>query len=358
MSGGGKGGGEKTEAPTPKKKREARRNGQIPRSPDVVAWAQMLGASFLLQWTASIGSGRLTSLLDHMQVAIARPDTAVALRLLGSGAMAGLITLAPLVLGMLVIGVIGHIAQVGLVFSGKALKPKWERVSPAKGLKRMLSPASIWEAVKSLLKVAVLTFVAWGPLTDLAGVLAGASRPPAGEVLGVVGVTVLSLVRTTALAGLLLAAADYAYQRRRIRKMVMMSRQEVKEEFRHSEGDPHVRAQIRRRQMEMSRNRMMSDVASSTVVLVNPTHYAVALRYEAGSGAPRVVAKGKGFVAQRIRQEAERNRVPVVTDVPLARGLHAACKVGQEIPAELYEAVARVLAFVFSLKKKGVLAGA
>lgn len=352
-----KSGGEKSEAPTPKRKREARRKGQIPRSLEVVAWSQVLVASFLLKWTASIGSGRLTTLLTSMERAVADPQPDIALRLLGVGIVGGLVTLVPLVGGMLVVGVAGNIAQSGLVLSGHGLKPKWERVSPKAGFKRLFSPNSVWEAVKSIVKVTVLAAVVWGPLRHLADVLAGASRPPAGEVLGLVGSTALSLVRTTALAGLALAAADYGYQRRRIRKAVMMSRQEIKEEYRQSEGDPYVRAQIRRRQTEMSRNRMMSEVGSATVVVVNPTHYAVALQYEAGSGAPKVVAKGKGFLAKRIRQEAERHRVPVVTDVPLARGLYAACKIGQEIPADLYEAVARVLAFVFSLKRKGVLAG-
>jgi flagellar biosynthesis protein FlhB len=131
----------------------------------------------------------------------------------------------------------------------------------------------------------------------------------------------------------------------------MMTRQEVKDEFRQSEGDPFIKSRIRQRQMEVSRNRMMAAVAGADVVVVNPTHFAVALEYRAELGAPRVVAKGQGFVAQRIREEAEKNNVPIVRDVPLARTLHSACKLGQAIPADLYEAVARLLAFVFSLKR-------
>jgi flagellar biosynthetic protein FlhB len=154
-----------------------------------------------------------------------------------------------------------------------------------------------------------------------------------------------------AVAGLALAAVDYAFQRRRVRKSVMMTKQEVKEEYRQSEGDPMTRQRIRQRQVEMSRNRMMAAVAVSSVVVVNPTHIAVALEYRPEWGAPRVVAKGQGFVAARIREEAEKHGVPIVRDVPLARTLHSACKLGQSIPPHLYEAVARLLAFVFNLKR-------
>jgi flagellar biosynthetic protein FlhB len=174
---------------------------------------------------------------------------------------------------------------------------------------------------------------------------------PAGEVLAQVAGATMALIRSTALAGLALAAADYAFQRRRVKKGMMMTKQEVKEEYRQSEGDPMTRQRIRQRQVEMSRNRMMAAVAVSSVVVVNPTHIAVALEYRPDLGAPRVVAKGQGHIAARIREEAEKHNVPIVRDVPLARTLHAACKLGQSIPADLYEAVARLLAFVFSLKR-------
>ncbi len=154
-------------------------------------------------------------------------------------------------------------------------------------------------------------------------------------------------------AGLVLAALDYGFQRRRVRKSLMMTRQEVRDEYRQSEGDPMTRSRIRQRQVEMSRNRMMADVAISSVVVVNPTHIAVALEYRPELGAPRVVAKGQGHIAARIREEAEKHDVPVVRDVPLARTLPAACKVGPAIPADLYEAVARLLAFVFNLTRAG-----
>jgi flagellar biosynthetic protein FlhB len=344
-------GSDKTEQPTAKRKREARRDGNLARSPEVVAWAQMLAAGVLLPASFSLGQNSLRQVMTQVGVAVTRPDADAALRLFGAALQSALLALAPLALGMVAIGLAGNFAQVGFAFSGKALKPKFDRISPKKGLKRLLSPHSAWEAAKAALKLAVLTAVAWPGVAHLGAALATGGQVPAGQVLSEVASSTMGLIRSTALAGLALAAVDYAFQRRRVRKSVMMTKQEVKEEYRQSEGDPMVRQRIRQRQVEMSRNRMMAAVAVSSVVVVNPTHIAVALEYRPDLGAPRVVAKGQGFIAQRIREEAEKHNVPIVRDVPLARTLHSACKLGQAIPPNLYEAVARLLAFVFSLKR-------
>jgi len=316
-----------------------------------VAWAQMLAAGVLLPASFSLGRASMGDLMNKVGVAVARPDADIAFHLLGSSLRDGLLALAPLALGMVAIGLAGNFAQTGFAFSGKALKPKFDRLSPKKGLKRLLSPHSAWEAAKAALKLAVLTAVAWPGVAHLGAALATGGLVPAGEVLSEVAASTMGLLRTVALAGLALAAVDYAFQRRRVRKSVMMTKQEVKEEYRQSEGDPMTRNRIRQRQVEMSRNRMMAAVAVSSVVVVNPTHIAVALEYRPELGAPRVVAKGQGFIAQRIRDEAEKHDVPIVRDVPLARTLHASCKIGQTIPPALYEAVARLLAFVFNLKR-------
>jgi flagellar biosynthetic protein FlhB len=297
--------------------------------------------------------GSLRRVMLQVGVLVARPDADAGLRLLGTGLTGGLLAIAPLALGMVAIGLVGNFAQTGFAFSGKALKPKFDRVNPAKGLKRMVSPHSAWEALKTAVKLAVLTAVAWPGVAHLGAALSGGGRVAGGQALGVTAAATLNLVRSTALAGLVLAAADYGFQRRRVRKGLMMTRQEVKDEYRQSEGDPMIRSRIRQRQVEMSRNRMMAAVAVSSVVVVNPTHIAVALEYRAELGAPRVVAKGQGHIAARIREEAEKHGVPIVRDVPLARTLHAACKLGQAIPADLYEAVARLLAIVFNLKRAG-----
>ena len=342
---------DKTEQPTAKRKREARRDGNLARSNEIVVWAQMLAAGVLLPASFSLGRNSLRQVMTQVGVAIARPDTDVAIHLLGSALTNGLLAVAPLAGGMVAIGLVGNFAQTGFAISGKALKPKFERISPKKGLKRLLSPHSVWEAAKAALKLMVLTAVAWPGIAHLGTALGAGGQVPSAQVLARVASATMALLRSTALAGLALAAVDYGFQRRRVRKSMMMTKQEVKEEHRQSEGDPLIRHRIRQRQVEISRNRMMAAVAVSSVVVVNPTHIAVALEYRPELGAPRVVAKGQGFIAQRIREEAEKHNVPIVRDVPLARTLHAACKLGQAIPADLYEAVARLLAFVFTLNR-------
>ncbi len=342
---------DKTEQPTAKRKRDARRDGNLARSPEIVAWVQMLAAGVLLPAAFGLGSRSLRQVMHRVGVLVSQPDPDAALRLMGTAVTGGLLAIAPLAVGMIVIGLVGNFAQIGFAISGKALRPKFDRISPAKGFKRLFSPHSAWEAGKAAIKVVVLAAVAWLGVSSLGAALATGGRVPSGQVLAAVASATMGLIRSTALAGLALAALDYGFQRRRVRKGMMMSRQEVKDEYRQSEGDPHTRSRIRQRQMEMSRNRMMAAVAVSSVVVVNPTHIAVALEYRPELGAPRVVAKGQGFVAARIREEAEKHNVPIVRDVPLARTLHAACKLGQAIPADLYEAVARLLAFVFNLKR-------
>ena len=343
---------DKTEAPTAKRKREARRDGTLARSGEIVVWAQMLAAGILIPLTVGQGARTMTGVMNQVGTEVARPDASTAVHLLGTALSSGILAIAPLAFGMMAIGLVGNFAQTGLALSGKALKPKFDRLNPKKGLKRLLSPHSVWEVAKAALKLAVLTAVAWPGIAHLGTALAGGGQLSNTQVLAMVGSSTMALLRSTALAGLVLAAVDYGFQRRRVRKQLMMTKQEVREEYKQSEGDPMTRSRIRQRQVEMSRNRMMAAVATASIVVVNPTHIAVALEYRPEWGAPRVVAKGRGHIARRIREEAEKHDVPIVRDVPLARTLHSACKLGQAIPADLYEAVARLLAFVFSLDRR------
>lgn len=350
-------GGEKTEAPTPKKKKDARKKGQIPKSAELGTWAQMLVATVLLRHVLTTGWRVFGDLFERLPAAIAEPHTGVALALLGEAARGGAVTVAPLALGLVAVGIIGNLAQVGFVASAHAMKPKVERINPFKGLKRLFSPQSAWEAAKVVIKTSILAAVAWGPVAEITASFVGRGQLPIADTVAVVAATGLDLIRNTALAGLVLAAADYAFQRKRVGKQLKMTKQEVKDEHRQSEGDPSLKGQIRQRQLEISRNRMMAEVATASAVVVNPTHVAVAIRYDPATGAPRVVAKGQGLVAARIRAEAERHGVPLVRDVTLARTLHQVCDLGGEIPIELYEAVARLLAFVFALRRKGGITG-
>jgi flagellar biosynthetic protein FlhB len=264
-------------------------------------------------------------------------------------------TVAPLLLGMMGLGIAGNLAQTGWSGSTKKLKPDFKKLDPFKGFKRMFSPASFWEAGKSALKTAILGLLAYRTMVGIMPKLTAGGELKTNAVIGIVAGEAMLFVRHVAMLGLVLAAADYAYQRRKTAKSMMMTKQEVKEEARQSDGDPHVKGQIRARQRKMSRLRMMAEVASADAVVVNPTHVAVAIKYDPTRGAPRVVAKGADVVATKIREEAEKHRVPMVEDIPLARTLFRVCELGDEIPAELYEAVARLLAFIFSLRANGIL---
>ena len=245
--------------------------------------------------------------------------------------------------------------QGGIHF--KKFKGKFEQFNLVTGMKRIFGMQAIWNGVKALLKTAVVGFVLYSVVQSLMPVLMTAGGFSITALLAEAGGGVATLLQFAVAAGLALAAADIFVVMRRNRKRTRMTKKEVKDENKNTDGDPLIKSQRRSRQLAMSRNRMMAAVGDADVVLLNPTHVAVALKYEPGKSAPRVVAKGAGTIAARIREEAEKKGVPMVRDVPLARALHGACELNQEIPVELYNAVARVLAFVMTLKNRGSTAG-
>ena len=263
-----------------------------------------------------------------------------------------LVIITPLAIGFSILAIIGNLAQVGIYASFSRIKPKFNRINPFKGLKNMFSTRSVWESVKAILRFLILAAVAYPVLSNAAHTLAAGANLE--TTVSTTADSAISLIRNTAAAGLALAALDYIVQRRKHNAELRMSRREIKDELRQSEGDPFVKQAIRSRQMRIGRNRMIALVADADVVLVNPTHFSVALRYQAAQGAPQVVAKGAGVLAARIREAAEEHGVAVVQDPPLARALYRMCDVGALIPPEVYAAVARILAFVFGLRARGV----
>jgi flagellar biosynthetic protein FlhB len=349
--------GEKTERPTEKRKREARKEGRIARTPDLGSWGGLLIASMLLPMLARSTMHTGEKLLFQSAAVITDPDPVKAMKLMVTGLQDAATTVAPLALCMMATGVVAAAAQGGLRPAAKRLKPELKRLNPLSGIKKTFGPHSLWEAVKATAKTAVLGAMLYIQLRKMLPGLITAGSLPLPALIDLIGGTVVSLVRTAAVAGLVMAIADYAVVRRRVGKQLKMSKHEVKQEHKQQEGDPLLKGAIRSKQMAMSRQRMMSDLAKADVVLVNPTHVAVALRYDPSRGAPRVVAKGAGAVAARIREVAAEKRIPMVHDVPLARALYKACDLGSEIPADLYNAVARILAFVMMLKARGSAAG-
>src|SRR4051812_4010273 len=319
-----------------------------------MAWTSLLVASYLAKMVIGNMVSLSRRLFVHAGLAIEKADIASAMKLLGEG-MTGVVTVvAPLTLGMMAVGIAGNIAQVGWAATTKPLKPKFSRLNPVQGFKRMLSPQGLWELGKSLVKLSMLGFLAWSTLHGVIPKLTDRGHMvTVGSLLQVVSTSVMDFVRNAAMLGLVLAAGDYYFQRRKLSKSMLMSKQEIKDESRQSEGDPHVKGQIRAAQRRMSRMRMMAEIATADAIVVNPTHVSVAIKYDAAKGAPRVVAKGADVIAARIREEAAKHGVPMVEDVPLARTLYGMCEVGDEIPAQLYEAVARLLAFLFALRAAG-----
>ena len=348
-------GEEKTEKPTPKKVKENRKEGKVPRTQELGSWGALLVVALLLSWLVGNGTDRIRELMLRSLALVEDPDPAKVLALLREGTVTGLLIALALGFGVMVISVAGGAAQGGIFFATKSLKPKWSKLNPIQGAKRIFGAQAWWEGAKLLLKSSVVGLLVWRAVQELMPLLGG--LVPVHVALDMAAATATGLMRDVAVAGLVAAAADYAFQRRKMGKQTRMTKKEIRDEHKMTEGDPLVKSAIRSRQLAAARNRMMADVPQADVVLVNPVHVAVALRYESSRGTPRVVAKGAGAVAARIRAVADENRVPMVEDVPLARALHASCEVGQEIPPELYHAVAQVLAFVLSRKAKGVAAG-
>jgi flagellar biosynthetic protein FlhB len=349
--------GEKTEQPTPQKLKKAKREGQIGRSQDIGAWFGMLAASVMLPRTLESAMEHAEKLVAQLPDVIADPQPAQAMALLKQAMMGTLWAVLPLALTMMVVGIAAAGAQGGIRVATKLFIPKFNRLNPWPGLKRMLGPQALWEGTKALVKTGVLAGVLYSTTKDVFPALMSAGQLPLPALFGTVVDASLNLIRAASVAGIAMAAADYFVVRRRTNKQLRMTKEEVKQEYKNTEGDPLIKAQIRARQMAMARNRQMADVPTADVVMVNPTHVAVALRYEPQKGAPRVVAKGQGPLATKIRELAAEHRVPMVEDKPLARALYGGVDVGHEIPAEFFGTVAKVLAFVMSLKAKGSAAG-
>jgi flagellar biosynthetic protein FlhB len=350
-------GGEKTEKPTPQRLKKARKEGQIPRTPELGTWTGVAAASVLMPMLVRNSFSTVRQLFVQVGTVVDHPEATAPSRLLGQALSAFLSTLLPVALGLMLVGVVASAAQGGITFSAKGLKPSMKKLNPLPGVKRMFGAQGIWEAIKALVKTAALGAVVAVISGRAKELVSSSGALPLSAVVSSFASTAVLLLRVVAVTGLAIALADYVVVRMRTMKKLKMSRYEIQQEHKQSEGDPHMKAHRKSRALAMSRNRMMAEVATADVLLVNPTHVAVALKYEAARGAPRVVAKGADEIARKLREKAEEARVPMVQDIPLARALHASCELGQEVPPQLFTAVARVLAFVMHLGARGVRGG-
>lgn len=350
-------GGEKTEKPTPQRLKKARKEGQIPRTQELGTWLSVAAASVLLPMLVGNAFEEVQKLFVHVGAVVTHPEVTAVTTLMGQALTTFLSALLPTAVGLMVVGTLASAAQGGVTFSAKAMKPTLKKLNPFPGFKRMFGTHGLWETAKALIKTAALATVVFITSSRAQGLVSSAGSLPLSSVAATFTSSAIMMFRVVAVTGLIIAVADYVVVRMKMMKKLKMSHAEIKQEHKQSEGDPHIKAHRRGVALGMSRNRMMQDAAEADVLLVNPTHVAVALKYDAAKGAPRVVAKGAGEVAAKLRSIAQENRVPMVQDIPLARALHSSCQLGQEVPAQLFTAVARVLAFVMHLGARGVKGG-
>ncbi|PZF22803.1 type III secretion protein [Curtobacterium sp. MCLR17_045] len=347
--------GERSEQATQQRMREVHEKGQIGRSQDLGAWIGIAVAALMIP--AAIGNAAAAGQdqLLAVQRVIEDPELGAVQALLADALGSMGATLGPMLAVVAVAVLAAAVTQGGVHF--RKMTPQPDHFDPVAGLKRVFGTQALWNGAKALLKTAVVGLVLWFAVQGLMPVLMTSGSLPLSAVLEAAAAGSGTLLRAAIVAGLVLAALDVFVVIRRNRKRTMMTKREVKDENKRSDGDPLVKSQRRSRQLAMSRNRMIQAIGTADVVMTNPTHYAVAIKYEPGKSAPRVVAKGAGPVADVIRARAEEERVPIVRDVPLTRALHAACELGHEIPVDLYTPVARVLSFVMALKARGTAAG-
>ncbi len=348
--------GDKTEAATPKRRLEAREQGNIPRSPDLTAAVLLIGILLLLR---SFGGGLVRALRDFMAEMLSLgslqdvnpagvgPILVRAIVAAGTG-------VAPLLIGVVIIALLANIAQTGLFFNMTRLQPNIAALNPFKGLSRLFGGGQGFvKLVMSLMKVGLVSLTAYSAIHGKMREIVYAQSMSYTQVFGVASGIIYSITLRIGLLLFVLALLDYVYQRYRIEKEIKMSKQEVKEEMKRMEGDPHIKARRRQLAMAQHRERLKNDVPKADVIVTNPTEFAIALKYDPNSmNAPKVVAKGQGYWAARIREIAIANGIPILERKPLARALFKLCNVGQEIPEQFFSAVAEILAYVYELSGK------
>lgn len=344
---------EKTEPASPRRLEKAREEGQVARSRELNTFLLLLAGVAVLWLTGSYMFQTLSGVVRSgmwFDLRIAR-DTRVMVTEAADSALQALVMLAPLFVALTVVAVIASVMLGGLVFSGKALEPKFERMNPIKGVGRMFSAQTLVELFKTLAKATVVGGVAVLVISQYIEPMIALMHATPEDAL-TSGIGLVALCCALIVGGLLIIVLiDAPWQIFSHMKKLRMSKQDIKQEHKESEGDPHVKGRIRQQQRAMARRRMMAQVPQADVVITNPTHYAVALAYqEGGGGAPRVVAKGTGLIAAKIREIGQEHKVPLLSAPPLARALYHHVELGHEIPAQLYAAVAEVLAWVFQLR--------
>ena len=347
-------GGEKTEQPTSKKLEDARKEGQVAKSKEVANAAGILALFLIVRFYAgTLGEGFVNyfrGMYNAIPDAIQMFDSAVPFATIS-------VILRQMILQMLLmmgpVLLIAVVVQVKWKLTGKPLQPKFSKLNPVKGFGRIFSKNSIVELIKSIAKIGVIGYIAFSEVQKYASELYLLYDIGLYQAIGLVGDILFSVGIKVAAAYLVIALLDFAYQKWKFRQDMMMTKQEVKDEYKNQEGDPQIKGKQRQRMREASQRRMMQQLPEADVVITNPTHFAVAIKYDPDRyDAPYVLAKGEDYLAQKIKEIAREHDIEIVENKPLARMLYANVDIGGLIPPELYQAVAEVLAFVYHLKGK------
>jgi flagellar biosynthetic protein FlhB len=345
--------GDKTEAPTPRRRAEAREQGNIARSPDLSAAVLLIGMLVLLKWYGPGLMAAMRTLIEQMlgRASMTELDPSAIAPSLWLAAIAAGKALAPLFAGVIIIAVLVNIAQVGLLFNTKRLQPNLAGVSPMKGLKKLFGKSqTLVQLCMNVLKLTLVGFAAYSAVHGRIEQIVAVQSLSFGQIFALGAEVIYAVGIRIGIVLLVLAIIDYIYQRHRVEKELKMTKQEVKEEMRRMEGDPQIKARRRQIAVHMATQKLKKDVPTADVIVTNPTEFAIALKYDAAAmHAPRVIAKGQGFMAARIREIAIASGVPILERKPLARALYKLCDVGQEIPEQFYSAVAEILAYVYEL---------
>jgi flagellar biosynthetic protein FlhB len=348
---------ERTEKATPKRKQEARRKGNVPRSNEVNSATILIisGLFFLI-----LGKFMFKELMAVMKVLLSNISSMDLSsdklpHMVKQGGLTFAVLAGPFMMTVFVAGIASNIIQAGLTFSAHSLEPKLEKINPVEGFKRMFAMRSLVELVKNLIKMGIIGFVGYRTLKGEFSGFIQLLNQDVSQIVAFVGVVTLKLVLRVGVVFAILAVLDFLYQRYEYEKNLKMTKQEIKEEHKQMEGDPLIKSRIRAIQRERARHRMLQDVPKADVVVTNPTHYAVALKYDPEkASAPVVVAKGIRKIALKIKEIAQKHNVPVVERPLVARMLYKSAEIGHEIPVELYQVVAEILAHVYKMKKRSI----
>ncbi|MEN6312935.1 MAG: flagellar biosynthesis protein FlhB [Clostridiaceae bacterium] len=351
------GAGDKTEKATPKKRRDTRKKGQVFYSREMSTAMVLM---FVFVTLRIFGSNIYSQILEFTKKVLLEypkiedlymPD--ILLRVFIDAIIVFFKAAGPVMIIAVVTGLIISLAQVGFMFTVETIKPKFDRINPFSGIKRMFSMRSIVELLKAILKIIIIGYVTYSYINTQAPAIMSLMDMDVANIASFTGLISLNLAIRICVVLILLGAFDFIYQWRDYEKNLRMTKQEVKEEYKQTEGNPEIKSRIRQKQREISMRRMMQEIPKADVVITNPTHFACALKYDAAvSKAPVLVAKGQDYIALRIKEIAKENKIEIVENKPLARSLYDLVDIGQAIPQELFQAVAEVLAFVYNLKGK------